>query len=133
MEKSFIFFKQTFNLSMLSASIILGGCSLHKNTSEYEINKLNKLKDSAENNPAKYKLDYTYKQRELIDKKLILAQQAFLNGDFNTALSLNQDVLKIDLENMVAIDNINKIDKIKDLDLQFEVAQKAADQGNISA
>jgi general secretion pathway protein D len=133
MEKSFIFFKQTFNLSMLSASIILGGCSLHKNTSEYEINKLNKLKDSAENNPAKYKLDYTYKQRELIDKKLILAQQAFLNGDFNTALSLNQDVLKIDSENMVAIDNINKIDKIKDLDLQFEVAQKAADQGNISA
>jgi Type II secretory pathway, component PulD len=133
MEKSFIFFKQTFNLSMLSASIILGGCSLHKNISEYEINKLNKLKDSAENNPAKYKLDYTYKQRELIDKKLILAQQAFLNGDFNTALSLNQDVLKIDSENMVAIDNINKIDKIKDLDLQFEVAQKAADQGNISA
>ncbi|MBE2164313.1 hypothetical protein IIQ43_07155 [Acinetobacter oleivorans] len=133
MEKSFIFFKQTFNLSMLSASIILGGCSLHKNISEYEINKLNKLKDSAENNPAKYKLDYTYKQRELIDKKLILAQQAFLNGDFNTALSLNQDVLKIDSENMVAIDNINKIDKIKDLDLQFEVAQKVADQGNISA
>lgn len=133
MEKSFIFFKQTFNLSMLSASIIFGGCSLHKNTSDYEINKLNKLKDSAENNPAKYKLDYTYKQRELIDKKLILAQQAFLNGDFNTALSLNQDVLKIDLENMVAIDNIKKIDKIKDLDLQFEVAQKAADQGNISA
>lgn len=133
MEKSIIFFKQTFNLSMLSASIILGGCSLHKNTSEYEINKLNKLKDSAENNPAKYKLDYTYKQRELIDKKLILAQQAFLNGDFNTALSLNQDVLKIDSENMVAIDNINKIDKIKDLDLQFEVAQKAADQGNIPA
>ncbi|OCZ55491.1 hypothetical protein [Acinetobacter seifertii] len=133
MEKSFIFFKQTFNLSMLSASIILGGCSLHKNTSEYEINKLSKLKDSAENNPAKYKLDYTYKQRELIDKKLILAQQAVLNGDFNTALSLNQDVLKIDSENMVAIDNINKIDKIKDLDLQFESAQKFAEQGNTSA
>lgn len=133
MEKSFIFFKQTFNLSMLSASIILGGCSLHKNTSEYEINKLNKLKNSAEINPAKYKLDYTYKQRELIDKKLILAQQAVLNGDFNTALSLNQDVLKIDSENMVAIDNINKIDKIKDLDLQFESAQKFADQGNTSA
>ncbi|ENU08466.1 hypothetical protein [Acinetobacter calcoaceticus] len=133
MEKLFINLKQTFNLSMLSTCIVLSGCSLHKNTSEYEINKLNKLKDSAENNPAKYKLDYAHKQRELIDKKLILAQQAFLNGDFNTALSLNQDVLKIDLENMVAIDNINKIDKIKDLDLQFEVAQKAADQGNISA
>lgn len=133
MEKEFINLTKLFNLSVLSISIVVGGCSPHRNTSQYEINKLNKLKGSAENNPTKYKLDYIYKQRELIDRKLVLAHQAFLSGDLNTALSLNEDVLKIDSENMVAIDNISKIDRIKDLDLQFNIAQKAVDQGNISS
>ncbi|MCH7388137.1 hypothetical protein MMO39_12625 [Acinetobacter modestus] len=131
MDKLFVNIKRIFNILIIS--IFVGGCGVYKNAREYELNKFNKIKDSAEKNPAKYKLDYIYMQRELIDKKLVLAYQAFLNGDLNTALSLNEDVLKFDPENMVAIDNISKIDKIKDLDLQFNIAQKFVDQGNTSS
>lgn len=111
---------------------VLTACSLASKLTQHErqVQKLEKLKNAADLNPAKHRVDYVYKQQQLINEHLAKAEQARRQGQLKDTLQHYQQVLDIDSQNVVAKDGIYKLNQLDQIRPLYELAQLAYQKGN---
>jgi general secretion pathway protein D len=126
----------SMKLSILTLSIfVLTACATHQQLTphEKELKELNKLHKKAENKPVNHRMDYVFEQQQLVNQRVIQAEQARSKSDFKKALELYEQVLDIDTFNVVAHDNILKIKQFDQVKPLFDLAKESYEKGNLSS
>lgn len=127
---------RSIKLSVLSLSILLlTGCAITSRPTQHEqeLKVLNKLQKKADNKPANHRIDYVFEQQQLINQRLIQAEQAKAKSDFKQALEVYQQILDIDSYNVIAHENILKIKQFDQVKPLYDLAKDSYVKGNLSA
>ncbi|WP_228277586.1 secretin and TonB N-terminal domain-containing protein [Acinetobacter dispersus] len=126
----------SIKLSVLTLSILaLTACAanLKLTSHEKELKELNKLHKKADNKPVNHRMDYVFEQQQLLNQRILQAEQARSNADFKKALELYEQVLDIDPYNVVAHQNILKIKQFDQVKPLYDLAKESYDKGNLNS
>ncbi|HEM8710273.1 TPA: secretin and TonB N-terminal domain-containing protein [Acinetobacter baumannii] len=122
-------------ISVLTLStFVLTACASTPALTQHEkqLNALNKLHKKADNKPVNHRMDYVLEQQQLVNQRLLQAEQARSKFDLKKALELYQEVLDIDPYNSVAQENIFKIKKFDQVKPLYDLSKDAYEKGNLS-
>lgn len=127
------FLKKKISFLTLS-TFVLTACVSTPVPSQHEkqLNALNKLHKKADNKPVNHRMDYVLEQQQLLNQRLLQAEQARSKFDLKKALELYQEVLEIDVYNSVAQENIFKIKKFDQVKPLYDLSKEAYEKGNLS-
>lgn len=126
----------SMKLSILTLSIfVLTACASGSQltTHEKELKELNKLHKKADNKPVNHRMDYVFEQQQLVNQRVIQAEQARYKSDFKKALELYEQVLDIDAYNVVAHENILRIKQFDQVKPLYDLAKESYEKGNLSS